>query len=518
MDYGYGLFDMKYIGAKINCTKELRYEAFRKYLGDMEKESFFVNLDDCEDEKEREDSVNYSSCYFHESRHVHDFLTYPYLNYLYRLRILSMYNTVASLFSIPKTKINTLPIPLVAWIRKSEKEKQTLIERWKKRALSKTDVLAPSIYVLENEELHLSALFQDMKKGLYTNDDFIDSLFVGAAYYDAYKSEMKRYYCYNTKYSVEGLLETSAFVHQVFAIAAIYGDDEANRMARKWFSDSFQKNYYNCYTAVPTTVHLYITKCAPQLLEVEYPFLSYLMCWCFSGNMFSNDEYCHPHFRFCQFLNNDLGKAITLRNLTDDPFDVFSYWNKKLNLSDLDYMTFVESNEKTYEGLLERKKMIDNEWVDKILNYYRMLLDASFVMLKKFTESPSDFLHPQEYIKKFYNYVNVPILFQFGKKKHLDFIDYPILKYFSGLQGNTDGYIDTQNFAIDKPFVNPFPVRQYIGFYQNENDILIRSETSNEVSLLFDVNDMLFSKNISLFQEPENALSELFNGMRIKFI
>ena len=110
-----GLFDLRSLGVSIFCDSEENVKSVIDFKNGSSEIFFPLSFDN------NSSTIRRNTTYWHESRHFHDHLLCPYLNYLYRMRLIGVLH--ASQFVDEWRKqcdLNALPIPLTKWIRKSK--------------------------------------------------------------------------------------------------------------------------------------------------------------------------------------------------------------------------------------------------------------------------------------------------------------------------------------------------------------------------------------------------------------
>lgn len=79
-----GLFDLRSLGVNIFCDSEEKVQSVIAFKNGSTRFFFPLSMDN--------DSLTIrgNTTYWHESRHFHDHLLSPYLNYLYRMRLIGV--------------------------------------------------------------------------------------------------------------------------------------------------------------------------------------------------------------------------------------------------------------------------------------------------------------------------------------------------------------------------------------------------------------------------------------------
>lgn len=115
-----GLFDLRSLGINIYCDTEEKISSVLAYKDGTS--NFFFPISTIYDSLE----LRGNTTYWHECRHFHDHLLSPYLNYLYRMRLLGVLHATQFVNGWNNQNyFNTIPVPLTKWIKKRKKRKKS---------------------------------------------------------------------------------------------------------------------------------------------------------------------------------------------------------------------------------------------------------------------------------------------------------------------------------------------------------------------------------------------------------
>lgn len=408
----YGNFDLKYAGASINCNTDYKFRALEKFIT-RRRSHYYVNPDDVEPDKIN-DVYLYNTAYFHEARHVHEHLQCPVLSYMYKERLMALFHSLQFVFNwddFNTFNYNTLPIPLNKWFRLTKKEKEEYIHIWTKEWHT-TNLQVPDADVPPNKPLRDSSYIQTLLNtdAKERDNKLLDLMLLSSAYYDEYERiRAPKYDQGNCEYSIKTLIEASAFAHQATAIALLFGA-EGESYIHDIFSKAFENKRFTNYTTIITFIFRYLNYAGFDLQDL-YPFVSYLINWCLSGNVLSKNSIANPIERLKNFTENNLAAKITMQDIYHDPIGVFAYWDKQLGSDGLNYDEYCKYNFNEFEKLKHAMSSIGYDHISQLYDHVVMIEQASDIMLHKFIEAPNKFMFPELYLKNLYDYINIPVRF-----------------------------------------------------------------------------------------------------------
>lgn len=462
-----GNFDIVFTGATLNCNNERRIKALKNCIMNPE-ESFMIPINTSLTEEELIDAIWYNSTYYHESRHVHDYLLCPILNYGYRLRLSAVLHASQVLLKWEQCNTlnyNVLPLPIQKWFRLREEDKLDYLENWSNLVFKATASMA----FVDESQSYRDAI--ENSKWMSEQDDITSLLLYASSCYELYDYIQKpRYDVYYREYSVRTLMEASAISVQMASSQILYGEKGASAIwnllknAAKTESNwrkyentnpATRKRVFTNYTVVLSYIVLYLEYNRTIGYENLFIFTSYLINWCLSGNLLSTNAEVSPGTRLNKFVEHDYAKGMTLKDIVNEPLAVFQYWDEKLGGEGLDYHDYFASNRIVYEEIAESFRAIG---LDRIAEYVKMISDASQIMTSLFFKAPNLYLNPTEYIYNFHNYVNVPLRFVLSEpipmikteKAQMELEDNLKNKIFN----ETDNIVN--RISTDQPFIyNP---------------------------------------------------------------
>lgn len=513
-----GIFNIVFPGATINCNSKERIKALQDYINGTCK-TYYITPSLSSSKEELKDAILYNTTYFHESRHVHDYLLCPILNYGYRLRLLTVLHTCQALLGWDDSNsfnYNTLPVPIQKWFRLPNEEKQEYLNNW---SFNGHPAKASMLYVG-------SSSFRDyiQNKNIMSQIDSITSLLLYASgYYETYTHiNNNSYDIYYREYSVKTLLEASAICVQLASAELLFGENassimwqvlkEATKRENEWknLDGAKRKLCFTSYTTVISLISSYLNKLNKTIgTENLLIFTPYLINWCLSGNLLSSDAITSPATRLHTFVQNDLAKGMTIKDIENDPIAAFSYWDAKLGCKGLDYHNYFADNRRIYEQIASSFNEIG---MPQIADYTQMISKASQTMLKLFHQNPNRYLNPGEYIKNFLSYVNVPIRFKLSEPIEIIQSNVFNIELEPNLSTrDNDGKI-VYSITADTPIlINPLSHE-----YTTSEYPILKYKKSIDFQEWFQISEMIFNENSSV--KIEDTIKMFTKNCQIKFL
>lgn len=508
----YGNFDLKYAGASINCNTDYKVRALEKFIT-KRRSHYYVNPEDVEPDKTN-DVYLYNTAYFHEARHVHEHLQCPILNYIYRERLMALFQSLQFVFNWDDFNIlnyNTLPIPLGRWFRLTRNKKEEYIRLWTKE-WHIPNLQVPNIDVDPNKPLRDSSYIQTLLSAdpIERDNKLLDLMLLSTAYYDEYERiRSPKYDQWKCEYSIKTLIEASAFAHQATAIALLFGAEGENYI-HDIFSKGFESKHFTSYTTVITFIFRYLNYAGFDL-KYLYPFVSYLINWCLSGNVLAANSIANPIDRLRLFTENNLAAKITMQDIYHDPIGVFAYWDKQLDSKGLNYDEYSKYNFNEFEKLKHSMSSIGYDCISQLYDYIVMIEQASDIMLHKFIEDPNKFMQPELYLKNLYDYVNVPVRFVINapltiSKRELEcsFFDWSLCEES---RDKEDLNSIIHYISSDQP---RFPLSPNQSYLISTTKAILKHKTSENVKPFFWLTDALFDTDYA--NSPEKIIKQFVNG------
>lgn len=507
-----GKFDIAFAGATINCNTTKKITALQNYIQNADN-TFMVPLNNCSTVVELQDSMLYNTTYFHESRHVHDYLLCPILNYGYRLRLLAVLHGLQVLLKweiANSAKFNILPIPIQKWFRLDGQEKQDYIKDWSNSTFTAhaPDINMKSPLTFRN--------FIENSNNMSGLDDLTSLLIHASSYYEIYSYIHKPGFdVYGREYSVKTLLEASAMVSQVASAEAIYGKlgvstivnllDQASQFERG------PQRRFTDYTVILSYVGEYLRHNASIGYENLFSFTSYLINWCFSGNLMSPGALTSPGMRLNKFIENDFAKKIRMDNIEEDPISVYHYWDSLLGCEGLDYHEYFSSNRRVYEEIADKAKYLGYGY---FANYVEMINKATQVMMSLFFKNPRQYLNPFHYISHFHDYVNIPARFELSEPIPMVKSENSRIEIEENLKNKTFSDKDhiVHSITIDRPFIQ---TSKEVAFKCSQYDIL-SYKTSDKFRDIFLLVEMLFKEQTII--DVGTLYNKIFGTSQIRYI
>lgn len=439
MDEWFGKFDISFVGARINCDTPDKIHAVHRFLKD-ESDSPYLDLLGAQDSQEWANRVWYNTTYFHESRHVHDYLLFPCLNSEYYHRLQAVFTTVGTLEIGSFNRYNVLPIPLSRWFQLERASQLELLKEWSDDDLT---AVAP-LYTSPRNSLSGS---KDASHHLDGLDIYTKGLVWGNAFYlrsNALRSSSSVDQ-FGRTITITSLLEASAVAAQAYAAESLYGSAgigplmETIRNAQLYENNPERR--YSEYSTVFSRVYNYLFY--HKTIDVYYfiPFVSILMSWCFSGNIYEKGSY-HPIHRFRSFINNDFGKGLSFQDIVQDPKGIFERWDRQYGYKPLNMAEYNLKQRALYEQLYQKCKQFGNE---DVAAYVEMIAKASQRMVLVYMDNPLNYILPNKYLDHFRWFSNVPICFSI-KKGIEDFSDLELSD--GGSINEPEEYIGKDHFML----------------------------------------------------------------------
>lgn len=530
MNKEYGSFDFNYTGATVICDSKLKQNALQRFCSRV-SQNYYVNPEKVTDE-EKKDIYLYNSAYFHEARHVHEHLQSPLLNYLYRLRLFSSYHALQSSFiSTKSNEFNLLPLPFYKWISLSEERKKDNIDNWRE-LMELDDITVPKFIMPTDSSSDLFDAITNRLKRNVSNNMASDLLVLSALYFDKFKEITKPIYDkYGSEYSIKTLIEASAFVHQMTAISIMNGKDGinyANSVIENTFNkalslpDETRKTAFTDYTSIFTFIYrrLFHSKHRMHYSDPNfYPIVSYIINWCLSGNLLNVNAIANPLDRLWHFSEDDWINDISLVDLFEDPISVFSYFDRKMGSTPIDYSEFSKENNLGYERLINGIRNLDG-FGDSFAEYIESIALASEMTIKAFIKEPSKFLMPELYLNNIYDYVNVPVHFYCTQSLMIPQKDLDEFIKVSDQEGNSQldkGLIELKHISIDQPLFSVNPVKFYIPKIRDYHNPILGHSISDKAKPYCYLTDALFSEEFNS-EIGEEILKIAFDGVNIGYI
>lgn len=514
MSSWYGNFDIVFPGASINCNNPKKVEALKDYISGK-SDSYLVDLSLSSNDQEKTELLWYNTTYIHESRHVHDYLLSPVLNKEYRLRLLSIINTLGALSKSGKedTPYNVFPIPVQDWFHLELEEKRELLKSWSN---SSFEARAP-LYTVSRDYL-LCAAFSDSS---FENYDLYTKLLVsGAAYFEEYNKRLKRKVGdqYGRVFTLRSLLEASAVITQLTSAFLLYGDDCYAMMTKTLADASKQETLptrrFTDYTFVLSYIRQYIKY--QGLIDTGYllPFAAIVINWSLFCNTLLPNQRLDPVMRFREFIECDYAKGMTLESIIADIESAFAYWDKKYGDGIFDISEYNLMNRSGYQ---EIQNTAENCGLYKLANFVEMLAQASQKDTLVYMDNPLNYILPELYIKNFHTLSNVPLRFYFEEGtiqlSNLDAHNAEV-KCDDIIQKQVEKGIDPKVTAIslDQPDVKLYANSPA----QKSKHIELRTEISNSITPYFDLIKAIYEPSESSMSSE--TLKEIIAPLKLQYL
>lgn len=520
-----GKFDILFPGARLNCDTAAKAEKLRKYLNSNYKNSFTLDVTQCSSQNEYIDAMLYNTSYFHESRHVHDYLLSPILNYGYRLRLLAVLHACQVPLKWPNCNpraYNILPVPIHEWFKLSASEQKQFVERWSKGNMR----ACPPMFSINGMDSFRDYLEDEVAMSML--DSMSALLLYASGYYEEYtKISAQRFDAYGREYSVKTIMEASAVTAQMAAIEKTYGQlgkslfwqtlVDASKKENRWKdvvdkNNSIKRSIFSSYTVILSYLTAYLKYNQSIGLENLFIFTSYFMNWCLSGNLLSKDAITFPAVRLHTFAENDFARGITINMIEDDPLAVFSYWDQKLGCESINYEEYFKNNSDLYQEISEKFRSIG---LTQVADYVNMIGDASKVMTATFCLNPQRYLNPIMYLDSITEYVNVPI--QFDLKHPMDVLEQSTMNT-SIIDDNLKSIVEStqqnviKGVSIDNPYIPIFGEKSGLSSKYS----ILSYQKCEQFRLFFETMEMMFKDGGE--NAPEDFYNTVMTGCQIRYV
>lgn len=466
-----GLFDLRSLGINIYCDTEEKISSVLAYKDGTS--NFFFPISTIYDSLE----LRGNTTYWHECRHFHDHLLSPYLNYLYRMRLLGVLHATQFVNGWNNQNyFNTIPVPLTKWIKKTEKaKKEFLLSKQKEIVL-----IAPAFEIFDNgnsQEL-ISKIQMGMAK------DYLSRLIgYACAHYNEYHSLHKKIYDqYRREFSIHSLMEASAIIVQTFAIQKLYGYDcyrQRYEELKKWLFGENDHTCFNGYNSVLSVLNSYLGKELGYKFSDFLTYSSYVIQWCFWGNILEGGNNANPLFRLNKFENYRLADSVSLDGLINDPIAVFDYWDKSIGSTKLNLRNYVEWQDSIFNQLIDNFNHTGN---NDMSEFCQRLSAASMIMLNKYFEKPSKYILPSLYLSHLNDFVNIPV--RFIKSNSSDII---------WDERHIDNPVESHSSSLDR-------------------NLCVLKNMHNQCSCYFDISDALFGDRLII--NPGSIIQNALKGSK----
>ena len=517
----FGNFDLKFAGVSLACDTEKKKEALLKFItGESYDYTIAINPSD---KVQQVEDMLYNTTYFHECRHVHDYLLCPVLNYNYRLRLLAIFHAVqAANIWKDKHSYTYLPIPFKDWITLVPPKQQQLLSL-KGIDKSMVPMYSATGLIIEDSDIVKEIRSKDVSQ---SKDIFGELLVLGASYYETFKRITQPIYDkYGSEYSVKMIVESMAYVHQATAMTLKYGGTgkeacqflvqksfEAFQEGKKTFDKGESPKFVSLtnYTSMFTFLYRYVFAAKIDMKHL-YPFISHVLYWSLNGNLLDENAICSPIDRLHIYTERDLGNLLSLEYVFEHPLEAFAIWDKAIGSSPIDYTQWYEENCKLYGRL---SAMFKNWGHLAMAEYTEMLGQSALLMSHVFLSNPSNYLVPENYLNNIYDFVNVPIRFDLESPIHLTKAEY----LRTGVEHNgtllqSNEIMDISTVYFDMPRFSLYSSRQFIP--PSEDSAWLRHQISIRAEDDINFAEALF--NSIAISHPERLIKKRFEGIKTWF-
>jgi hypothetical protein len=307
----------------------------------------------------------------HEMRHFHDFLLSPYGNALFRLRLTIMLNGFQAILPVLQNR-KTIPVPVPAWLSKSDHEKELLARMW--AGLYKN--LQPEPLDLSDDEELL--ITQTAKTYSRIKDFLINPQTVsGSVSFQPYH-----------------LLEASAFITQAQNVFSVFGLEHAQ---------AFVDFIVNNPSAAPysTVFRLLYNLWDDAGLPSDTETMNAIITWCLLGDFLTEGWDACPTVRFVRLYELLRSKDPPLRQ---DVTGLFDEWTRRLSCSPI--KTAFERNEATTARFINHLEQNGGQYpafmggfVATALRALKSLSQANAYMSALLLQDPVSYVNPYAYVQ-----------------------------------------------------------------------------------------------------------------------
>lgn len=506
--------------AILYCDTKEKSDAMIEYFC-QKRANWFVFPQNTDNLNENLSYAFYNTSYFHEGRHIHDYLTAPGLRIQLIDRILeALCVCSAELTSnnTDKTVITTLPIPFYKWLKLEQSKRFKYLTEW--NHLDNYHHIVPQWYFEKNTLISSNSIYDKIIKDYNSTGKNPDLcwLVIAANCRDHYLFYEKQHTIFRNGLSISTheIIETSALLSQIAFIIKIYGYQDAGSIIEYYLGNTIAQGRLDDYTNVFSVFINY-------LYEKRYPtdaitattFLSAAVTWSLWGLPCDEMDLYYPCERFKLFIEKDLMNGITVENYYKNPLEIFNYWNNKINAPNPDYNWLIETTQRNFECLMESypASNLFKEYLD-------MLLCSIKYQHRFFLANPKAFLVPEEYMWQFYRHVNVPldVNFSYNSKEYFD-----IWQTFEKMDKSyTEKSFENQNIfrlVSDVPYIDISPLRND-QILPIKESVIQENECFEQYSLFFLESNIINGEDnwIVSFYNNFKKQSLLSKRYKIKFV
>ncbi len=423
----FGGFNPRFMGVSIMLGSPEAYEVLIDYM--LNDQASYYG-----DEKTSLQEIAIKSVLEHEIRHYHDFLTSPYSNYIFRLRLMALGNGASALSEAQFVNGNCLPIPITTWLTINNLQRKQQIEEWNgftKKPLmpvqlptiSKDDLLVNSPPIIVDVE-HLSPQEKFEAYVLHSSKAYkrIEQIVEGFAL-DKKHNEVKPCNVYEvtaltiqiaTIYQSQGLIPSLNFMD--FLV-------NSNLSYAKLWSDFFN-------------VALFLekknsSKSSEETLGWKLAIMMCMAEWCLLGNYGIEGKEACPTRRFERLLEHLLDDYTFSASWEGDVDSLWAHWDKKTSVTPWrksleTLLAFNKRGGDFYKSLVKIKKNPISDILEEVLQVYSRQQE---VMINHLLTTPEKLVYPTDYLNAPHNTFPQPYL-------RLEFDNFGIAKTSQMTQGN----------------------------------------------------------------------------------
>ncbi len=458
-----GKYDVIFPGAQIRVDSYEKWRALDGFLTGHSPD-YYLPVNSSLTTSEKESRFLYNSTYFHECRHILDYALCPsltarqatlFVSGLYGYGIVDLLHTHPGLFDV-------IPNPLVKWIRLSPSEKKEYLSSW---GYDPDYCIYPDVYLSSDSLADQIPPVSDPSNIKSIAESLLAQAYCSRIQFDKYDPQYQD--PSGKVYSTSSILESSALLTQLAAIAYYYGKEGKDfggkliaRMAQPgsqvYLDALFFITSHLIYRGFKDDIFTYI----PYILSWT------LLCQRCSFTYPSQPPMSsNPAFRLFILLTNEIIEKDDLSLLLHDPLAVYNQWQDRLGLDKID-LFFGAENLKSIRPVIERtsySSLLLSSLLNSVANFKEKVTNT-------FSINPTEYINPAAFIKNPYTYPDIPVRFiypkQALKERNSD------KKYSKFLKSFDDSSTSELYHVVDAP---RFPVRPGTAFLPPDPEEIILS-------------------------------------------
>lgn len=477
-----GKYDVIFPGAQIRVDSYEKWRALDGFLTGHSPD-YYLPINSSLTPSEKGSRFLYNSTYFHECRHVLDYALCPsltarqatlFVSGLYGFGIMDLLHYYPGIFDV-------IPNPLVKWIRLSPSEKKEYLSSW---GYDPEHCIYPDVYLSSDTLVDQIPPVSDPSNIKSVVESLLAQAYCSRVQFDSYDPQYQD--PSGKVYSTSSILESSALLTQLAAIAYYYGK-EGKDFARNLITRMAQPGSQVYLDALFFVASHLISRGFKDDFYKYIPFILHwaLLCQRYSFAYPSQPPISsNPAFRLFILLTNSIIEKDDLSILLHDPIAVYNQWQDRLGLDKIDLFFGSEILE-SIRPRIERTSYT-SMLLSPLLNSVICFKEK---VTKTFSTNPTGYINPAAFIKNPYSYPDIPVRFIYSKQalkeRNSD------KKYSTFLKSFDDSSSSEIFDVVDAP---RFPVRPGTAFLHPESeDIILSGEKLQNEEAVIRLSELLLS-------------------------